>query len=195
MESIEKFWDLLQIMVAGGSIEHSDRERIRRAAQAVHDAFNEHFSELETSLENARKERDAELALRGEAEEARDYAVREAVKANAEAAQAIRDRDYWQKEAKAAADVAVIERNIRLTTERERDAALADNAELVRRGRACGPAVVWALGLDGEPHPGAALLERMKRLEEAVRAIRMVLEQELVDHRSAVRGVLMGLDH
>jgi chromosome segregation ATPase len=99
------------------------------AAENVRHQLERHISELEKSLENARKERDAELALRGEAEEARDYAVREAVKANAEAAQAIRDRDYWQKEAKAAADVAVIERNIRLTTERERDAALADNAD------------------------------------------------------------------
>lgn len=163
--------------------------------------LEQHISDLEKSLENARKERDEARHLVGALHGASGCeAMHTALRAEAACAKenlftAVRERDAWRTQAEArdpAYEKALSERN----------EALADNAGLLKlwQDTGCldlGPRVEaedpsscieqgWPLtGVAscaacralGQPHPGAALLERLRRLEEALRSLEWSDEQ------------------
>lgn len=168
---------------------HEQADRIRK-----HDR---HISDLETSLENARKERDEALAMWNEAVAAREKAERDNQDSLNHLAAARQEALVWRQRVEKSADalsdvlqgeVGRLDLLARIAeVKRQRDEALADNAATHRRyeeaNASAGKMRAYLTEIDTvlqvptapvSTETGrrvAALLERVKRLEDALAPI------------------------
>lgn len=182
----------------------ADRDEWRGRAESVlgqAEGFEQHFSSLETSLENVRRERDEAAGKAGRLGEE----LRAHIRAGVEAAEILAGPGGPLGEGVVAGARRVVAERDRLaaenarftslivTTGAERDAALADSAALLTWVDVWGHAA-WcererdkslhcseqcaAIEMLGRPHPGAALLEEISTMRPTWSRLRRMAEQQ-----------------